>query len=148
MLSGWLNDGDMQSSESAYALQLADKQEAAKATAAELESLRNQLSRTHDLLEQGIYNIDTFLERSRILTNRIDAVGDRVAAISGELREDEKRAASRRSFLPMVKRLIEEYDGLSVGERNNRLKQILDRIEYSKPKRFENFELELFPKIR
>lgn len=147
MLSSWLDDEEMQSAESAFAALVAGKQEALDRANADLEALRVQLSRTHDLLEQGVYSIDVFLERSRLLTDRIASAEERVAAISGELGEDVERASSRRCFLPMVKRLIEEYDELSVGERNNRLKQILDRVEYSKPKRLDDFTLVLVPKI-
>src|SRR5690606_13730812 len=31
-----------------------------------------QKARLHDLLEQGVYDIDTFLARSKVLTNRIE----------------------------------------------------------------------------
>lgn len=147
-LSEWIDDNELLSAESAAKALLSGKEDAVQMAVNDLTALRNQLSRTHDLLEQGIYDVDTFLQRSRSLTERIAAAEERLGVLSGELAEDEERAASRRCFLPTVKCLIEEYDGLSAQEKNDRLKEILDKVEYTKSKRLGDFELVLFPRIQ
>lgn len=154
MLSAWLEEDALSECHVSDDKVLCEKNDAVQAAAADLAVLRSQLSRTHDLLEQGVYDLDTFLNRSRSLTERIAAAEERYEGLSAELAEDEERVASRRSFLPLVERLLKEYDGLSVGEKNLRLKQVLEKIEYTKTVRsyhsrasVNDFELVLYPKI-
>lgn len=120
----------------------------------DLETLRRQLSRTHDLLEQGVYDTDTFLSRSRDLTARITAAEENLAALSAELAEDEERAASRVNIIPKVERLLEVYAALpSAQAKNEMLKEVVEKAEYTKLSRcgkngpFDNFELLVFPKL-
>lgn len=120
----------------------------------ELETLRKQLDRTHDLLEQGVYDTDTFLARSRSLTDRISAAETDIQNLSAEVLEDEKRAASRRNIVPKVEKLLEVYSELpSAQAKNEMLKDVLEKAEYTKLQRsgkngpFDNFELVLFPKL-
>lgn len=153
MLSRWLEDDDLLDDKSDDGL-LCGKAEAVAAAKDELSTLRGQLSRAHDLLEQGVYDLDTFLDRSRSLTERIAAAEARLNEASAELAENELRVASRRSFFPLVERLLKEYDELSVGEKNVRLKQVLEKVVYTKTVRsphsrasVNDFDLVLYPKI-
>lgn len=130
------------------------KQKALRKSASELETLRRQLDRTHDLLEQGIYDTDTFLARSRSLTEKIAAAEAGIEALTAEVYEDEKRASSRRSIVPKVEKLLEVYAELpSAQAKNEMLKEVLEKVEYTKNERsgrsgpFDNFELILFPKL-
>lgn len=68
----------------------------------DLDTLHRQLSKTHDLLEQGVYDIDTFLERSRSLSLRIKETTDTIARLRDELTDGERIAASRQSIIPKV----------------------------------------------
>lgn len=130
------------------------KQKALRKSASELETLRRQLDRTYDLLEQGIYDTDTFLARSRSLTEKIAAAEAGIEALTAEVYEDEKRASSRRSIVPKVEKLLEVYAELpSAQAKNEMLKEVLEKVEYTKNERsgrsgpFDNFELVLFPKL-
>lgn len=120
----------------------------------ELETLRKQLDRTHDLLEQGIYDTNTFLSRSRSLTDKIAAMQTRIDILTSEVLEAEKRIASRRNIVPKVEKLLEVYSQLpSAQAKNQMLKEVLEKVEYTKLKRsgrcgpFDNFELIIFPKL-
>ena len=130
------------------------KQKSLRKAKSELESLRKQLGRTHDLLEQGIYDTDTFLSRSRSLTERIASAEADIEKQSSELLEDEKRLASRRNIIPKVEKLLEVYNELpSAQAKNEMLKEVLEKVEYTKLQRsdrygpFDNFELILYPKL-
>ncbi len=120
----------------------------------EVETLQRQLERTHDLLEQGVYDTSTFLTRSRSITERINAAQESIAALSAELVEDEARAASRRTIVPKVEKLLEVYAELpSAQAKNDMLKEVLEKVEYTKLHRsgkngpFDNFDLLLYPKL-
>lgn len=121
---------------------------------ADLEALHKQLDRTHDLLEQGVYDTNTFLARSRLLTERIAAAEADIENLSAEVLEDEKRLASRQSIIPKVEKLLEVYHELpSAHAKNEMLKEVLEKAEYTKLRRsgrfgpFDNFELVLYPKL-
>ncbi len=117
----------------------------------DLDTLRRQLSRTHDLLEQGIYDSDTFLERSRSLSQRIQEANDTIARLRAELAESERIAASRQSIIPKVKKLLDVYAALPNAQaKNELLHDVLERVEYTRPSRCggkDKFKLVLYPKL-
>lgn len=130
------------------------KHKSLQKSSAELETLHKQLDRTHDLLEQGVYDTETFLARSRSLTERINSTEADIENLSAEVLEDEKRAASRRNIVPKVEKLLEVYPELpSAQAKNEMLKDVLEKVEYTKLQRsgkngpFDNFDLLLFPKL-
>lgn len=130
------------------------KQKTLRKSVSELETLRRQLDRTYDFLEQGIYDTDTFLARSRSLTEKIAAAEAGIEVLATEMEEDKKRAASRQSIVPKVEKLLEVYSNLpSAQAKNEMLKEVLEKVEYTKLRRsgrngpFDNFELVLYPKL-
>lgn len=156
-LSSWLDDYRLEWSDKLPADEQAAinlKYKSLQRANTELETLRKQLDRTHDLLEQGVYDTDTFLSRSRSLTARIESAEGDIENLSAELVEDERRAASRRNIVPKVEKLLEVYSELpSAQAKNEMLKDVLEKVEYTKLQRsgrngpFDNFELVLFPKL-
>ena len=75
------------------------REKALASAEAELRKLQQQLERTHDFLEQGIYDTDTFLSRSRMLSDKIAAAKDSVARCSRELTEEKLRETAVTSSL-------------------------------------------------
>lgn len=156
-LSVWLSDYRLEWSDKPPAEEqsiIDFKQKALRKAYAELETLHKQIGRTHDLLEQGVYDTDTFLARSKSLTERINNTEADIAFLAAELAEDEKRAASRRNIIPKVEKLIDVYYELpSAQAKNEMLKEVLEKVEYTKLQRsgkngpFDNFELVLYPKL-
>ena len=120
----------------------------------EIETLSKQLVRTHDLLEQGIYDVDMFLNRSRSINERMEAANNNITGLSRTLAEDEERAANRVNIIPKVEELLSVYDELPDAQSKNiLLKDIIERIEYIKNKQsprngpYDNFELLVYPKL-
>lgn len=156
-LSQWLDDyrlewSDRPPSEEQALMDLKGK--SIRKAQSEVETLQRQLERTHDLLEQGVYDTSTFLTRSRSITERINSAQESIAALSAELVEDEARAASRRTIVPKVEKLLEVYAELpSAQAKNDMLKEVLEKAEYNKLQRsgkngpFDNFDLLLYPKL-
>lgn len=120
---------------------------------AELRKLQQQLERTHDFLEQGIYDTDTFLSRSRMLSDKIAAAKDSVACCSRELTEEKLRETSRRDIIPKVKNLLDVYPLLETAEEKNALlKEVLEKVVYQKlnekrKKSPDGFTIEIYPRI-
>lgn len=156
-LSSWLEDYRLEWSDKLPADEqaLLDlKQKALRKSVSELETLHRQLDRTHDLLEQGVYDTDTFLGRSRSLSERITSTEADIQSLTAAVEEDKERAASRLNVIPKVEKLLEVYHELpSIQAKNEMLKEVLEKVEYTKLKPsgrngpFDNFELVLYPKL-
>lgn len=120
---------------------------------AELRKLQQQLERTHDFLEQGIYDTDTFLSRSRMLSDKIASAKDSVTRCSRELTEEKLRETSRRDIIPKVKNLLDVYPLLETAEEKNALlKEVLEKVVYQKlnekrKKSPDGFTIEIYPRI-
>lgn len=129
------------------------REKALASAEAELRKLQQQLERTHDFLEQGIYDTDTFLSRSRMLSNKIAAAKDSVARCSRELTEEKLRETSRRDIIPKVKNLLDVYPLLETAEEKNALlKEVLEKVVYQKlnekrKKSPDGFTIEIYPRI-
>lgn len=117
----------------------------------ELENRERQLARAHELLELDIYDVDTFLDRSRVLAEQIAEAKANKAAAASALSSAERAAESRKNLIPKVKKLLEVYETLpSAAAKNEMLKAILEKITYRRDKRTgpkDDFEITLYPKL-
>ena len=98
----------------------------------ELATLQSQKDRLHDLLEQGVYTIDTFLERSARLEDQIKDSRSAVRSI-----EDKITAAARRDrgeVIARVRNVLQAYESADPPERNRMLKSIVQSAVYYKEK--------------
>lgn len=121
----------------------------------ELDTLHKQLSKTHDLLEQGIYDTNTFLERSREISERINQAKENIALLDAQIKIEVAREENTENVIPKVEHLLEVYSTLPNAQaKNNMLKDVLEKVVYLKKKRarkktdsLDDFEITLFPKI-
>lgn len=116
----------------------------------ELSTLDQQRERLHDLLERGIYDDETFMERSATLASRISDTKTAIKKAQQELDEVKKRIKAKTQIIPQVEHVLELYP--EVGEpklKNALLKSILDKVEYTKKghQKGSQFTLDLFPKL-
>ena len=117
-----------------------------------LDGLKQQKSRLFDLLEQGIYTNDVFMERSRVLAGRIAEAEKQVEALREHLIAMRKAELTRKSIAPRIQNVLDVYDTLETpAEKNALLKTVLDHVVYSKTVggRYQENNLQLFvyPKI-
>ena len=121
----------------------------------ELKKLNAQKLRQYDLLEQGIYTADIFLERSDINAQQIQACTKSIEDLQSELEHDQQLLAQKNTFIPRCENLLSNYWTWDVKTRNNVLKELIERIDYSKDTKntFGNgnditFSLDIYPKIQ
>ena len=133
--------------------QVSIKKKALQKEQHELDTLNKQISKTHDLLEQGIYTTDVFLERSRALSLRMDEVKEHIAILDKELKTEITREDSAVNIIPKVEKLLEVYYDLpSPKAKNDMLKDVLEKVVYTKKERskkgnLDNFDIAIYPKI-
>lgn len=119
-----------------------------------LDSLLSQKGNLYDLLEQGVYSVDVFTERQKLLSEKITAANDSISDIQSQIEEESNRKIQYDSFIPATKSLLGSYWSLNAQERNKALKMLLDSIVYTKDKRnkkgekdVSTYEIVLKPKI-
>ncbi len=120
----------------------------------ELATLTTQKESLHDLLEQGVYDTDTFLDRSKTLGEKINkAMGDK-EKLNIKLGAIESKENGKKNIVPAVKKVVAIYGSLQTAEDKNRLlKEVLDKVIYTKEvggrwhAKPDAFKLVLYPKL-
>lgn len=113
-----------------------------------------QMDKTYDLLEQGIYSTEKFLERTKALSEKIQLLQTQKKQLETEIKKEQTDLEQRSSYLPKIENIIDIYWLIpDSGIRNNLLKEVLDHVEYIKLSRFKRnqseagFTLKIYPLI-
>jgi hypothetical protein len=116
----------------------------------ELKNLESQKGRLHDLLERGIYDENTYLERSQHVANRINEVHTMIQKTTIDLSKEKERLKAKKDIIPRVKHVLEIYTQLDdPAQKNSLLKSVLEKCTYKKEEhqRNDQFTLVVYPKI-
>lgn len=115
----------------------------------EILELQKQKLRLHDFLEQGVYDVETFLQRSSNIATRIEQAQENIKNIKTKLEEELKTTDEHKAMIEL-KRILEAYNSAPDAlTKNTLLKLILDRAIYFKDKSQKNdqFTIITFPKL-
>ncbi|KYZ77051.1 serine recombinase [Anaerosporomusa subterranea] len=126
------------------------KEKALRNMRKEVIDLEQQKERLHELLEKRIYDEETYLERSRKLSERLAEAGQAITEIESTLAGEIKREKARKEIIPKVKQLLTIYPKLTDPARKNELlKSVLEYADYRKEpdQKGEEFALVLHPKL-
>lgn len=116
----------------------------------EIEKTLNQLNNTYDLLEQGIYTKDIFIERSNLLKSKITDLNMQHEELLKEKEKIENNKNRKEILIPKIENVIDTYyETNDILYKNKLLKSVLQKVEYSKlnPSSPDDFELILYPKL-
>ncbi len=95
-----------------------------------------QRTRIHELLEQGVYTVEVFLERSRALTVKAGKLEQDLTAADAELQAVYARRERKPDLAHIVLETLRTYYSVtSAKARNDLLKEILEKVTYSKTER-------------
>ena len=126
MLAALLEDIRAQERSAPAVAPIVDFRAVETAAKAEMSRLRAQLGNLHDLLEQGVYDIDTFLARREDINARM---GD-----AEQVLRNAKPAPDPGHVARELKTLVDAYWDGSPGERNKMIKSVIGAAVYTKPK--------------
>lgn len=113
----------------------------------ELEAQKNRL---HDFLERGIYDEETFLERSKNLAERIEQNRNHFIRAEADYQQELKKEKAQTNIIPKIQNVIKRYPKVkTIEEKNKLLKSILQQVNYRKEKHQRNaeFVLTIYPKV-
>lgn len=116
----------------------------------ELRNLENQKGRLHDLLERGIYDENTYLERSNHIANRINEIRESLDKTLIELENEKNRIKAKHEIIPKIENALLLYEETDEPKSKNViLKSILDKCTYRKEKwqAGDDFTLVIYPYV-
>lgn len=116
----------------------------------ELADAESQKDKLHDLLEQGIYNTQTFLDRSTKLSEKLQLLTHSIEKLESEISLESTQQNIISNITPKLKNVLDTYSLFETAEqKNNLLKTVIAKIEYFKAKdwKLDNFELTVYPKL-
>lgn len=126
------------------------KQTALKNLERELNELGNQKGRLHDFLERGVYNEETYLERSQNLAERIESTQKAIKDTKEAIKAERQRVRAQKDIIPTIEDVLKLYKASDDPENKNRLlKSVINHATYRKEKtqRGDDFTLVLYPKL-
>lgn len=150
-LRAWLSDFEM-NNHTDFPLDTSDLDTAAAALEKELSQIDSQEARAYDLVEQGIYSTDTFVSRSNKLLERRKTIGQKLESIQLERDRIIALQHSRSEIAPKIRHVLDVYSSSTVKEKNDMLKDVLEKVEYkkttrSRSKNGSDMQLTLYPKL-
>lgn len=116
----------------------------------EIKKTHTQLNNTYDLLEQGIYTKEVFIERSNLLKLKINDLNMQHDELLSEKKKIENNKSRKEILIPKIENVIDTYyETNNILYKNKLLKSVLQKVEYSKvnPSSPDDFELILYPKL-
>ncbi len=121
----------------------------------EIATLNLQLNNIHDLLEQGVYTKEMFLERFEVLNKKIAATEEIIISLREHIDTANERERERQKIIPQIESMLESYyDFETPFEKNVLLKKVIDKVVYNKDQHgglkgvsADCFTLEIFPKL-
>lgn len=116
----------------------------------ESKELNKQKNNLHDFLERGIYDIDTYLERTKVLSLKSDENKKAIDNILELIKNEKSIDINYTELVPNLKTTLENYTKTDdVQLKNYLLKNIIEEITYykEKGKKTAKFEIDIKLKI-
>ena len=125
------------------------------ATQKKLEKENAKLDKIYEFLENGIYNKNEFLNRSKSIKNNIETLESKLEEYSFLLLKNIEIQNEKETMIPKQKNVIDLYNKLdNAKDKNILLKSIIAKVTYLKTEKAikkdsdpTNFELHIYPKI-
>lgn len=124
-------------------------------TKKELEKESTKLNKIYEFLENGIYNNDEFINRSKAIKDNIQCLESKLKEYNSILQKNLEMQNQKEIIIPKLENIIDLYYNLETAQdKNILLKSIISKVTYLKTEKAikndsdpTNFELHIYPKI-
>ncbi|MNV51638.1 hypothetical protein D3C71_1436940 [compost metagenome] len=132
------------------------KETIVKASSKNLDKLKSQAENLDDLLEQGLYTKEKYIERANKLNGRIKEAESALTAATTELNLEKQRLQAKSEIIPKVEHVLDVYPCTDdVMMQNELLKSVIEvctyvktvRGHWSRPETLESFEVRIYPRL-
>lgn len=117
-----------------------------------IDKCQKRLDKAYEAFETGIYDADTLKDRAEKIKHELNLSQNALNDLLEQQKSQEEFKTRRQLLIPKVEFLLDNYNNLTPEEQNILLKEVLEKIEYSKEKRgtkkeIPEFHLKIYPKI-
>lgn len=116
----------------------------------DIRTSEKQKSKLYDLLEQGIYDNNTFLNRSKNLAERLQELNLKLVELFNKKDYILNLKNKKENLIPKIQNVIDTYyETNDITSKNKLLRSVLEKITYYKEKgnKPDEFEIILYPKL-
>lgn len=125
------------------------------ATTKEIKKENTKLSKIYNFLENGIYNKEEFINRSKSIKENIKRLEEKLKEYNELMVKNKDIQTQKELVIPKLENVIDLYDKLETAEdKNILLKSFIAKVTYLKTKKAikkdsapTNFELHIYPKL-
>ena len=110
-----------------------------KTVKTQIKTIDTQREKLHDLLEQGVYSVDTFMQRQNALNIKQESLTKKLTQLEDELLSFGE-AEDISTLIPTMEDLLRDWHTLSPADKNTVLKKIIRKIVYNKESNNRNSE--------
>lgn len=116
----------------------------------EITHLQSQKEKLHDFLERGVYNEETFLDRTQNISKRLKTARDSLRNVRNDLKREHTKFEFGQKRINEIQHALDVYISAEVYQKNLLIKMILDKCLYIKEKHQKNdeFELQLYLRLK
>ncbi|GHU57397.1 serine recombinase [Clostridia bacterium] len=118
----------------------------------ERETLSLQLNNLHDLLEQGLYDKMTFIDRSKLLIEKIRQKQEDIDKLKEYIQQRQETIKNMKIIIPHIENILDVYENSTAALKNKLLREVVDKVIYIKTTNSrwhgseDDFNLEVYPK--
>ncbi|MCL2772143.1 MAG: recombinase family protein [Oscillospiraceae bacterium] len=118
-----------------------------------LKELEKQSENIHDLLERGVYDVQTFLDRQKVIAEKTETLKKEQKECEKSINLQKEKSSNKNNLLPKIHKVMDIYPKLQTPKQKNELlKEVIEKVVYTREKggrwiNPEDFEIELYPKI-
>ena len=130
------------------------KKKALRNAQSELKKLEKQRDSIHDLLEQGVYSADTFLDRTKGINRKTEEIQEIINQLEQEIPLVKKTVQNTAEAIFKAEQVLAQYgQAKTPAEKNRLLNSVIAKVVYTKTVNGrwhgqpDDFELILYPKL-
>ena len=110
----------------------------------EIEKVEKQIENIHNLLEQGIYSIDTFMARNKKLKTELEELSSKQFKLIEEENKINNMEITKKEFIPKVQNLINLYGTIEDASLKHKLlSEVIYKIIYQRDTRTKKNQRDL-----
>lgn len=117
----------------------------------EKKEVNTQNNNIHDLLEKGVYDIATFVQRQKVIKEKLDILEKKIQDIQEEISQEKQQQRATHNYVPKIRYALDAYFSTDDVEMKNRLlKSVIDKATYLRKKDWDlrdQFEIKLYTRL-
>jgi len=116
----------------------------------EAKALEQQRLKTFDLLEQGVYDIATFTERSNLLLEKMNSINTSILELKNQIKKTKSSNMTSTKYIIKLRNVLDAYSSIdSPKDKNLLIKSVLVKVGYNKNQdgKVDDFKITIYAKI-